>query len=172
MSHFLMLEKKQPSHDQLPPKQKEQQIFQPVAQKGINIHIPTTMDSIPVSLGGWNLSVKPAATQLLVRTHCQGSAEMGESWDCSGCACSPNFWIVWRLFLLPSPWSWDPSSQKNLLFSKRTAHPRTEFSWISIRKYLTFFDYLSFWKCCTKKGQLLQWHRLSPTGVILLIFNP
>lgn len=172
MSHFLMLEKKQPSHDQLPPKQKEQQIFQPVAQKGINIHIPTTMDSIPVSLGGWNLSVKPAATQLLVRTHCQGSAEMGESWDCSGCACSPNFWIVWRLFLLPSPWSWDPSSQKNLLFSKRTVHPRTEFSWISIRKYLTFFDYLSFWKCCTKKGQLLQWHRLSPTGVILLIFNP
>jgi len=78
MLYFLTLEKKQPRHDQLPQKQKEQQIFQSVAQKGINVYILTTMDLIPLSLGGWNIRGEPAATQLLVRMHSQGSAEMGE----------------------------------------------------------------------------------------------
>jgi len=52
MLYFLTLEKIHPRHDQMPQKQKEQQIFQSVAQKGINVYILTTMDLIPLSLGG------------------------------------------------------------------------------------------------------------------------
>lgn len=63
--------------DQLSKEWKEQEVLESVAQKGIKIYTPTTMNLIPFSLGGWSIRVELAAAQLLRKTDGQGSRETG-----------------------------------------------------------------------------------------------